>query len=180
MGQTYREQLWDLAVGQYGYVTTADARALGIPVVELGKLAARGRLHRVGHAVYRFEELPADPRGQYLEAVLRVGPAAHLVGDAVLALHDLALVNPRQIAVGTPRRTRAVLPAWIRVVPDNTPPEEIVLYEGIPSVSIAAAIRACVGTIMGERLRDALDDAERRGLVLGRDATALRRHLAAA
>ncbi|MDR2372899.1 MAG: hypothetical protein LBD77_02095 [Bifidobacteriaceae bacterium] len=37
-----RDVLWDVAVDQYGYVTAHDARDLGVPVVELGKLAARG------------------------------------------------------------------------------------------------------------------------------------------
>lgn len=31
-------------MGQYGYVTAADAHELGIPMVELGKLAAPERL----------------------------------------------------------------------------------------------------------------------------------------
>lgn len=174
MGKTYRDKLWELAAGQYGYVTAADAHELGVPVVELGKLAARGRLQRVGHGVYRFEEFPADPRGQYLEAVLRVGPDAHLTGDAVLSLHGLALVNPRRISVGTPRRNRTKVPDWIRVVRDDAGAEELTEYEGIPSTTVAAALRACRATLMPERLLDAVEDATRAGLLARRDAQALR------
>jgi predicted transcriptional regulator of viral defense system len=177
MKQTYRQKLWDQAVGRYGYITTADAHALGIPVVELGKLAARGRLRRVGHTVYRFEELPVDPVGRYLEAVLLVGPGARLVGDAVLALHELALVNPRRITVGLPRRSRAALPDWVRVVHDVTPQDEVVLYEGIPATTVEVAIRACIGTVMRDRLREAVDAAERQGLVLPAEAAKLRHEL---
>jgi predicted transcriptional regulator of viral defense system len=163
--QTYRQRLWDVAVGQYGYVTTEDARALEIPVVELGKLAARGRLKRVSRSVYRFDELPIESCGQYLEAVLRVGRGARLVGDAVLSLHDLALVNPRRITVGTPHRNRSTLPEWLQVVRDDTPNSELVLHEGIPSVSVATAIRQCIGAVMAERLLAAVGEAECRGLL---------------
>ena len=34
-------------MGKYGYVTAADAHELGIPMVELGKLAARGQIRHV-------------------------------------------------------------------------------------------------------------------------------------
>lgn len=174
MGETYRDKLWELAVGQYGYVTAADAHDMGIPVVELGKLAARGRLERVGFGVYRFAELPAEPRGHYLEAVLRVGADAHLAGDAVLSLLGLGLVNPQRITVGTPRRNRTKVPDWIRIVRDDVRPDELTAYEGIPSTTVAAALRSCIATVMPERLLDAVDAAEREGLVIHREAQALR------
>lgn len=173
MPTTYRSQLWEIAVGQYGYVTTRDAHALGIPVVELGKLAARRRLTKVGHGVYRFDELPADSRGQFLEATLRVGFNAYLINDAVLALHNLAFVNPRKITVGTPKRNRAQVPNWINVVRDVTPPHELTNYEGIPSTTVATALRMCMKTVMQERLLEATRDAEQRGLVTPSEAAHL-------
>lgn len=50
-------------MGQYGYVTAADARTLGIPMVELGKLAARGQIHHVAYGLYRFDDLPPTRYG---------------------------------------------------------------------------------------------------------------------
>lgn len=94
---TYRQQLYDVAVGKYGYVTTADAHRLDIPVVELGKFAHRGKLDRISYGVYRFPKFPRTERDEYMEAVLWVGEDAVLSHDAVLALHDLAFVNPRKI-----------------------------------------------------------------------------------
>ena len=49
----YRQTVREIALDQYGYVTTRDAADAGVPVVELRKLAARGALcdpagHRVG------------------------------------------------------------------------------------------------------------------------------------
>lgn len=47
----------------------------------------------------------------YAEAVTLVGNESFLLGETVLAMHDFALVNPRQLLIGTPRRTRKALPS---------------------------------------------------------------------
>lgn len=172
----YRRQLWEHALGNYGFVTTEDAGELGVPAVELRKLAARGGLAQIAYGIYRFDDVPADPNAQMFEAVLRVGPGAHLTGDAVLALHDLALVNPRRIRVGLPRRTRAKLPTWIEVVRQDLSPDDLTVYEGIPSATVARALIDARGAVMGERLRLALEEATRRGLITRRE----RRRLEAA
>lgn len=166
---TYRHVLYGFALDNHGYVTTGDARELGVPPGELSKLAARSGLTNVGYGLYRFDEAPGSPHDQYHEAVLRVGEGAHLTRDAVLALHDLALVNPRRIRVGLPRRTEAQLPAWIEVVREDIPTEDLTSYDRIPSTTVARALIDCQGMVMRDRLLEALDDAVRRGLVRRRD-----------
>ena len=89
---TYRRQLHELAVEQYGYVTTRDAARLGLPEQALRQVADWGGLTRVAFGVYRFDDIPATGRDSFIEAVLAVGDDAFLMADAVLALHDLALV----------------------------------------------------------------------------------------
>ena len=59
-------------------MTSEDARELGIPVVELGKLAYHGRLERVAYGIYRFDELPVTPVDSYQLAVLWAGGRAVL------------------------------------------------------------------------------------------------------
>ena len=115
-GETYRRRLWEFATGQYGYVRAADARGLGVPVVELGKLSACGLIRHVAYGLNRFGDLPPCRFVQFFEAVARVGEGAHLTGDAVLALHELGQVNPSVVRVGTSRRVRAKLPGWVTVV----------------------------------------------------------------
>lgn len=174
---SYRTMLRDHAYDQYGYVTTNDAADLGVPAVELRKLAARGALTQIGYGLYRVKDVPRSSRDQFAEAVLRVGPDAFLTHDAVLALHGLGLVNPTVIRVGTPHRTRARLPRLISVIHRRLPPEDLTSYEGIPSTTVARAIRDCRGMVMDERLRDAIRDAEKEGLVNRREAATLRRVL---
>lgn len=173
MRDTYRRQLHKRALDQYGYVTTQDADNLGVPAVELRKLHQRGGLERIGHGLYRFEDIPTTPRDEFMEAVLRVGEGAVLAGDAVLALHDLGLANPRRIRVATPRRVRRRLPASIKVEQREVPRTEQTTYEGIPAMTVAEAIRECRGLLMPERLVDAVTEAAQAGLIRTTEANRL-------
>jgi predicted transcriptional regulator of viral defense system len=58
---TYYADIYERAADNYGLITADDAHEMGIPVVELGKLHSRGRLHRVGHGVYRIEHYSPTP-----------------------------------------------------------------------------------------------------------------------
>lgn len=165
LADTYRRRLHDRALDQYGYVTTLDAAELGVPPVELRKLAGRGGLEHVAYGLYRFDDVPRTGRDEYMEAVLRVGRDAYLTHDAVLALHDLGLVNPRRIRVGTPHRARARMPEYIEVVQQHLEPAELTTYEGIPSATVARALLDCRGILMGDRLADAAREAARQGLL---------------
>ena len=165
LADTYRRRLRDRALDQYGYVTARDGEELGVPAVELRKLAQRGGLEHVAYGLYRFEEIPRTDRDQYMEAVLWVGADSYLTHDAVLALHDLGLVNPRRIRVGAPRRVRARLPGHIEVIQRRLEPTDLTVYEAIPSTTVARALLDCRGLVMRERLMDAGHEAARRGLL---------------
>ena len=110
---SYREQFYEIAIGQNGYVTTADAATLDIPGIQLQLLAGRRGVTHIAHGLYRFDAMPTSTTDEYMEAVLRVGPGAYLTHDAVLALHGLASVNPTQIRVGTPNRPRRYAVRWL-------------------------------------------------------------------
>jgi len=165
MKNTYRRRLRERALDQYGYITTRDAVDLGVPAVELRKLCQRGGIEHLAHGLYRFDDIPETQRDQFMEAVLRVGPEAFLAGDAVLALHDLALVNPSRIRVGTPRRARRRLPEFLHVEHREVAPGERTVYEGIPSTTVAQALLDCRGRVMNDRLVDAAREAARSGLL---------------
>ena len=170
LANTYRRQLHERALEQYGFITTRDAEDIGVPDWAVRQIAARGGLTRRGHGVYRFDDVPATDRDEFMEAVLEVGEGAHLVGDAVLALHHLADVNPRRIRVGTPRRARAAVPQTVEIVPRKEAPEDLTTYEGIPTTTVARALIEAQGTVMTERLADAATEARERGLLLRHEA----------
>lgn len=165
MADTHRRALHDLALDQYGYVTPTDAATVGVPAIELRKIAQRGGLDHVGYGLYRFADIPITEFDAFMEAVLRSGPDAHLTRDAVLALHGLALVNPRRIRVGSPHRVRRTLPDSIEVIREQVEPDDLTSYEGIPSTTVRRALLDCSDIVMIDRLVDATDEAGRRGLV---------------
>lgn len=177
---TYRRRLRETALDNHGYITTRMADDLGVPTIELRKLSARGGLTNIAYGLYRFDDIPHDHWGSYLEAVLRVGPDAYLTGDAVLEMHNLAFVNPARLRVATPHRVRSKLPVHIELVHAALPPSDLTNYEGVPSATVARALLDCRGTVMTERLLEAADDAEHEGLLRRKEAAHVRDAIGAA
>lgn len=91
---TYLERLREIALDQHGFVTAAQAVAEGIPKTELPKLAARERVERVAHGVYRIPQVPATPYDNWALAVLWTGAEeACLSHETALAAWDVSDVN---------------------------------------------------------------------------------------
>lgn len=173
---TYREQVLDAALEHHGLVTTWQAPEIGVPAVEIRKLASRHFLERVGHGVYRVEALPRGPEAEFAEAVALAGPTAYLRADAVLALLNLASVNPRTLRVGTRERVRRSLPPTIDVTwePEG---RELTEYSGIPATPVKDALLDCVGLVMTSRLLDAAKRARAEGYLTPSEHSRLRRRL---
>lgn len=177
---TFRQRLKEVALDHYGYVTTHDARRLGIPAIELPKLAARGGLERISQGLYRFDDIVATRFDPYAEAVLWTGADdACLAGTAVLALHELAQVNPVALRVNTSRRIRRAPRPDIVITNDPIPASDRCLYFGIASTTVAAAIRAARGEVMRSRLVEAVDTARTEGLLSAAEAEQLRAQFSA-
>ena len=163
---TYYDRIFEEAIGNYGLITSSQAKAIGIPSVELVKLAQRGRLTRLGYGVYKLAQYSPAPDGRdaYADSLALVDKDAYLYGQSVLALHHLCPTNPARIYVATPRRIRKKLDKGIQVI-DSTPCKELEWYEGLPSQSISLAIRTARGTVMDERLREAIKTARQKDLI---------------
>ncbi len=168
------DELFAVAMQQYGYVTSRDARRLGLRPSYLGELHKRGTVEPVARGLYRFPQIPVTELTPYMEAVLWVGQDAALSHDAVLSMHGLAQVNPRVLRVSTPRRVRKLDPPLpVEILRRKLPAEDLTTYEGIPSTTVARALRDCRGLVMQTRLLDAASEARALGLVRRRDLGAL-------
>lgn len=167
---TYRETLRELAHDTHGVVTLHDAVSIGVPAVEVRKLANRGALERRGKGVYRMVEAPHSPLDEFAEAVALVGPDAVLADEAVLAALDLGQVNLRRIKVATDRRIRHALPATVEVVHRHIDDRERDDIDGIPSMSLFSALLGARSTILPERLVEAVRKAKARDLISEREA----------
>ena len=176
---TYRRQLRDLAFDTHGVVTTGDAALIGVPAVEVRKLAARGALTRIGHGVYRMLEAPSGRLSEFAEAVALAGADAALADESVLAALELTHIDLRRIRVATPRRVRVTLPPTIELIHRQIAMKELGDIEGIPAMTVAAAIRGARERVITERLIDATRTAAARGLLSPSDEAALLVELAA-
>lgn len=167
------DEIYEIAADNYGLVTAAEARSLGIAKPEMKRWVDIGRLEKRGRGVYKLTRYTPTEYDRFAEAVALVGEGGFLLGESVLAMHGLALVNPMRLSVGTPRRLRRTLPAWVEPVAANN--RQVTRYEGIPSQTIAEAILECRGRVMDERLRAAADEARQRGLITKREHDQLKK-----
>lgn len=156
------DDIYELAADNYGLITSAQARAIGVTNNELVQYAKRGKVERVGQGLYRLVQYIPTPYDSYAEAVALVGPGAYLFGESVIAMHELAPTNPSYVHVATPNRVRRKLPPYIKIF-HIAEDRKATLYEGIPSQTVANAIRSCRGKMMDERLRDATSTARAKG-----------------
>ena len=161
---TLYDRICEQAIGNYGLITTMDAESLGVRRKDLVEWVKLGRLTRLGHGVYRIEHYLPTEYDRYADAVAIVGKDAALWGESVLAMHNLAMVNPLRVQIATGRRVRKVLPKWIELVKKPEGASEDV-FEGIRCQNLASVILECRGKLMTDRLHDAIDDASRRGLL---------------
>lgn len=171
------DDLMESAVANYGLVTTAEAAGMGIARKDLCDWVKRGRLTKCGHGVYRVRHYLPTEYDHYAEAVALVGGKALLWGESVLAMHNLAMVNPLHIFVATDRRVRKRLPDWLKTVkrPTDCVADD---FNGIPCQNLASVIRDARGKVMADRLREAVAEAERKGLLRVSEVEELRKEFA--
>lgn len=86
----------DLAAGQWGLVTTAQARVLGVSAQSVARLAGQGALERITHGVYRVTGAPASPLDGLRAAWLTLDPARP--ANQRLRDHNLGVVSHRSAA----------------------------------------------------------------------------------
>jgi predicted transcriptional regulator of viral defense system len=180
-------RVWDRVVEhaaeKHGYVTTQDARQLGIDPTQLRLMAARGRLERAGRGVYR---VPVLPRGDHDELAAAVawsrgrGVVSH---ESALVLHGLADVNPPRIHLTVPRdnHPRAAGGDLYRTHRHELAASDVMQVDALPVTTVARTIRDCMATGTDPyQLRLAIDRAEAAGTVRRRIAGELRAELDAA
>jgi len=181
---TARAGLWGVAVDQYGYVTTADAACIGVPVVEVAKLAARGSLTRISQGVYRFPQWPVGANDYLMEAVLWTrDPTAVLSHDTALDVLDLCDINPTLLHVTVSGRKypirRRETPAGLTIHYEQLDSTQRGWWEQIPTVTAQTAIEQGIATLVRpDLLNQAIGTAARRSMIDRSTAQRLRTTLA--
>jgi predicted transcriptional regulator of viral defense system len=164
-GKRYNE-IFKLAVEQYGYVTTADAREMGIDIRRLSDLKARGQADHPAVGLYRLNAIPPTRWDPYMAAALWHHGAGVISHETALDLYDVSDVNPAKIHITiprTPRLTRVPSPAYVvhRAALDL---QDVTHLEGVPIVTLERAIRQCVAAkLRPDLLQQAIDGGRRTG-----------------
>lgn len=133
------DDIYEVAADNYGLVTFAEAKDVGVTGGELDRWVAQGRLERRGRGTYRLARHIPTPYDRYAEAVALVGPGTVVWGDSVLAMLDLAYENPPVVYVAPARRVRKVLPNWVKLVGAHV--NERAAYEGVPCQALLVRVR---------------------------------------
>lgn len=167
---TAQQRLWEVALDQHGFVTTGDARALGIAPHTLRFLAQRGALRREAHGVYRFERFPASNADDYMRAVLWTGqPDAALSHETALDLLELADVNPDRVHVTVPTGSRVRRQGGEQIVvhEEELAPADVGWWQGIRCVAAATAIHQVIdaGQTQVHLIRQAVQTARANGAI---------------
>src|SRR5206468_2010976 len=85
-GKVYN-QLVDIALDQYGFVTPADAREIDIDPHRLIEMARRGVIERVDHGLYRVPVVARTGLDQLMQATLWPRKLGVLSNETALDLH---------------------------------------------------------------------------------------------
>ena len=101
------QRLFELAAGQAGHFTAAQARELDYSARSLVHHVAAGHVERVSRGFYRLVGVPAGPHEDIVAAWLRLAPRRAVVShDTALALYDLAPSRSQEIHLTLPRKYR--------------------------------------------------------------------------
>lgn len=176
-----QDVLWGMAVEQYGYVTTQNARDAGIAPVVVRQLVHRHQLESAAHGVYRFPQIPVTEYDRYMLAVLWTGKAAARLGhETALANYEVCDINPNRIHLCLPRTVRIrrqgsdlyVLHYEDLVVADEA------WWQKVPTVTLNTAIRQCIDSkVPSYLIRQAVENGGHKGLLLSSEVDVLNERL---
>lgn len=139
------DALVEIAADHHGYVTTLQAREVGVDPTQLRLLASRGRLVHVARGVYRVPVLPRSEHDDLAFAVAWGRGRAVLSHESALVLHGLSDVNPSVVHLTAPpdNYPRAQGAGPMRMHRRDLPFADTTTVDGLPVTTIARTIEDC-------------------------------------
>ena len=162
------DEIWGVAEDNYGIITSARAKELGVSRQNMMAMLRRGVLTRLAQGVYQVKHHVPGVNDVYAVGVAMVGSSAYLRGASVIAMLNLAPTNPGLLYVGSKDRVRRRLPDGFRVR-DRTVCQttEYDGFEGIRCQPLVDALKTArdEGAVEADRIADAAKKAKERGLL---------------
>lgn len=150
----------DLAAGQWGLFTTAQARAVGVTAQQVARYANRGVIDRVRHGAYRLSGTPFAREEEIRAAWLLIDPAmpadqrlrderpAVVSHKSAAYLHGLGDVDADVMEFTVPRRKQSRL-SDVRYRVGEVPRERWTLVDGLPVTTMLATIEDLAADRLG-------------------------------
>lgn len=163
-------RLYECAAAQEGHFTTAQAAEAGYSPQLLAKYLGNQRVMRIRRGIYRLVHFPAGEHEDLVVVWLwteRTGVFSH---ETALALHGLSDVLPARVhttlpAGWTQRRLR--VPRGVQLHFADVGDHERAWVGAVPVTAVARTLLDCAaGRVAPDLVRDALEAAVRRGLVV--------------
>jgi hypothetical protein len=147
-----------LAASQWGVVSLAQLREVGIGRGAVHKAVRAGRLHRVHHGVYAVGHTLLRPEGHRLAAVLACGPGAVLSHRSAAAHWELLATSQERIDVTAPRSRQGV-PGIRLHTSRSLDAQDTTNHEGIPITTVHRTLLDLAATTRADQLENALAQA---------------------
>jgi very-short-patch-repair endonuclease len=160
----------ELAGRQHGVVATRQLRERGISADAVRERHRLGRLHRLHRGVYAVGHLAPSAERGWMAAAIAVGDDAVLSHRSAAELWRLLPERSGPIDVSLPRRTGRQRRPGLRIHrPLSLPAGDIANQRGIPVTSPARTVADLGRVASPVEVRNAIRQAEVRGLALGPD-----------
>ena len=140
------DEVLEFASEHQGIVTTKDAVELGVDPANLRVMASRGRLERVGRGVYRVPTLPIGELSPFAEAAAWAAGKAVVSHESALLMRELGDFGGSRIDLTVPSeyRMHRAVPRRLRVWVEDLAESSLEEFEGVPTVTVATALRQVV------------------------------------
>ena len=156
--QTNTPRIADLAEAQWGVVSRAQLRDLGLGEGAIARAMREGRLHRLHRGVYAVGHTVLKAEGRWLAATMACGPGAVLSHASAAALWDLRPTRSPRIDV-TVRGSAKRAPRGVAVHRTRRPIESTI-HRSIPLTTPARTLADLAETVPRRGIEKALEQAE--------------------
>lgn len=156
---------WRLARRQHGVVTRSQLLELGLSGSAIDHRLRRGRLHRLHRGVFAVGRPDLDRHGQWLAAVLALGPDALLSHQSAAELWEIRPLRTGIIEVSIPSRIRRVVRGVSVHRRRGFDPRDGRARLGIPVTGPVRTLTDIATQLTAGQLEAAVNEADKRDLV---------------
>jgi len=161
--------LFNIAVGQEGFFSAAQAKEAGCSQQLLGRYLATGKVERVHRALYRIVHFPRGENEDLIALWLWSKNEGVISHETALFLHQLSDALPARAHLTLPKawsRREVKLPPRVTVSYDDLADEDRTWHGPVPVTTVRRTLADCLhANVSAELVAQASAQAAGRGLI---------------